>query len=93
LPPTATERRRTRDGEPFRRSDYQRKRWREQDLPMLGWRHRSVYDTKSTFITLVIEDGADPTIIGVRDPGLPRQSAARSTATISVRTGSRRAPK
>jgi hypothetical protein len=30
---------------------------------LLGWRGRSLYDTKSTFITLAIEDGADPAII------------------------------
>jgi hypothetical protein len=32
-------------------------------LPMLGWRDRSLYDTKSTFITLAIDDGADPAVI------------------------------
>lgn len=30
---------------------------------MLGWRGRSLYDTKSTFITLAIEDGADRAVI------------------------------
>jgi integrase len=61
LPPAVKRTKRT--GERFRGWDYTGKRWREEDEPMLGWRHRSVYDTKSTFITLAIEDGADPTII------------------------------
>ena len=34
--------------------------WRERDLPMLEWRERELYATKSTFITLCIEDGAKP---------------------------------
>ncbi len=61
LPPDVKRTRRT--GERFRGWDYTGKKWREKDLPLLGWRARSVYDTKSTFITLAIEDGADPTII------------------------------
>jgi hypothetical protein len=28
-------------------------------MPLLGWRYREPYLTKSTFITLVIEDGAN----------------------------------
>jgi integrase len=63
LPPATVEARTRRSGEPFRGYDYSGKRWRETDLPMLGWRSRSLYDTKSTFITLSIEDGADPTIL------------------------------
>ena len=39
------------------------RRWRELDLPMLGWRDRSYSDMRSTFITLAIEDGADPAIL------------------------------
>ena len=37
--------------------------WRETDLPALGWRHRRHYDTRASFITLAIEDGADPEIL------------------------------
>ncbi len=37
--------------------DYNGKRWRETDLPMLGWRYREPYATNTAFITLVIEDG------------------------------------
>lgn len=66
LPPDAAARRRTRTGEPFRGHDYSGKRWREEDLPALGWRHRQHYDMKSTFISLVLEDGADPEIIESR---------------------------
>lgn len=64
LPPDVKRTKRT--GERFRGWDYTGKKWREKDLPLLGWRHRSVYDTKSTFITLAIEDGADPDIIRER---------------------------
>jgi integrase len=52
-----------RKGERFRGWDYTGRRWREIDLPALGWRHRSVYDTRATFITLALEDGADRDII------------------------------
>ena len=61
LPPETITRQTKRAGsEPHRGYDYSGKRWREVDLPMLGWRYRSLYDTKSTFITLAIDDGADP---------------------------------
>jgi hypothetical protein len=30
---------------------------------MLGWRYRELYATKSTFITLALEDGADSEIL------------------------------
>jgi len=66
LPPAAAERRRSRGGEPFRGHDYSGKRWREADLPALGWRHRRHYDMRATFITLAIEDGADPEILETR---------------------------
>ncbi len=52
-----------RTGDRFRGWDYTGRRWREIDLPTLGWRARSVYDTKSTYITLSIEDGANPDVI------------------------------
>ncbi len=63
LPPDAAAIRRTRDGEPIRTGDYMGKAWRERDLKMLGWRARELYATKSTFITLAIDDGARPEII------------------------------
>lgn len=64
LPPHVKRTKRT--GERFRGWDYSGKRWREEDEPLLGWRHRSVYDTKSTFITLAIDDGAKRDIIRER---------------------------
>jgi len=63
LPPDAIARRRRRTGDGFRGHDYSGKKWREHDLPLLGWRYREPYATKSTFITLVIEDGAKPDVI------------------------------
>jgi integrase len=65
LPPEAAARRRNRKGEPFRSHDYSGKRWRDEDLPALGWRHRQHYDMKATFITLVVEDGADENVIRI----------------------------
>lgn len=64
LPPDVRRTRRT--GERFRGYDYTGKRWREIDEVALGWRHRSVYDTRATFITLALEDGADPEVIEQR---------------------------
>ncbi|MDX2093934.1 MAG: hypothetical protein SFX73_39235 [Kofleriaceae bacterium] len=72
LPPEAAARRRSREGEPFRGHDYSGKRWREEDLPALrevqpnAWRHRRHYDMRATFITLALEDGADPHVIETR---------------------------
>lgn len=64
LPPDAAERRRSRVSlEPFRGANYSGLLWRETDLPALGWRHRRHYDMRATFITLAIEDGADPEIL------------------------------
>lgn len=65
LPPDVADRRRTRKGEPFRSHDWSGKRWRE-DLPMLGLRHRRGHDARATFITLALEDGADPHVIETR---------------------------
>ncbi len=60
----------------FRGFEYTGRRWRELDLPALGWRHRSVYDTRSTFITLAVEDGCDPAILRDRVTHTkPRRSA------------------
>jgi hypothetical protein len=53
-------------GEPFRGHDDSGRPWREEDLPALGWRHRRHYDMRATFITLAIEDGADPEILETR---------------------------
>ena len=66
LPPEAVARRRTRTGDAFRGYDYSGKRWREADLPALGWRHRRHYDMRATFITLALDDGADAHIIETR---------------------------
>jgi integrase len=63
LPPDAALRRRSCHGEPYRPNDYSGARWRDRDLPALGWRHRRHYDMRATFITLAIEDGADPDVI------------------------------
>jgi hypothetical protein len=35
-------------------------------LPALGWRHRRHYDMRATFITLAIDDGADPDVLETR---------------------------
>src|SRR5512140_1811322 len=66
LPPDAAERRTKRKGEPFRTTYYSGRCWREDDLPALGWRHRRHYDMRATFITLAIEDGADPDVLETR---------------------------
>lgn len=64
LPPDVKRVKRT--GDRFRGWDYTGRRWREIDLPALGWRKRSVYDTRATFVTLILEDGADAEIIEQR---------------------------
>ncbi|NVB81781.1 MAG: hypothetical protein HOV81_25525 [Kofleriaceae bacterium] len=64
LPPDVKRTKRT--GERFRGWDYTGRRWREIDLAALGWRSRSVYDTRATFITLALEDGANRDIIRSR---------------------------
>lgn len=66
LPPDAAERRTKRRGEPFRTTYYSFKCWSKDDLPALGWRPRRHYDMRATFITLAIDDGADPDIIETR---------------------------
>src|SRR4029079_12430491 len=66
LPPGVAERRTKRKGEPFRTTYYLGKCWREDDLPALGWRHRRHYDMRATFITLAIDDGADPDVLETR---------------------------
>jgi hypothetical protein len=76
LPPEHAARRRSRDGEPFRGHDYSGKRWREADLPALGRRHRQHYDMRATFITLALEDGADPEVIESRVTHTKRSRSA-----------------
>lgn len=74
LPPDVKRTKRT--GERFRGWDYTGRRWRELDLPALGFRHRSVYDTRATFITLVVEDGASRDIIRDRVTHVPAKRTA-----------------
>lgn len=99
LPPETAERRTRRTGDPFRGWDYTGRRWREVDLPMLGWRHRSVYDTRATFITLAVEDGANRDILRERvthtkarrtafdgyDRGLHWEETCREVAKLRIR--------
>jgi integrase len=67
MPPADAAQRTTRvDDEPFRTAYYSARRWREDDLPALGWRHRRHYDMRASFITLALEDGADPHVIETR---------------------------
>jgi len=63
LPPAAVKRRRKRTGEAFRGSDYLGRLWLRTDLPALGLRPRELYATKSTFVTLALDDGADAHVI------------------------------
>ena len=66
LPPADAANRTSRDGEAVRTGDYAARRWRDDDLAMLGWRHRRLYDGKATMITLALDDGADETLIRER---------------------------
>ena len=66
FPPDAAERRYKRKGEPFRTTYYSGKCWSKYDLAALGWRHRRHYDMCATFITLAIDDGADPDVLETR---------------------------
>jgi hypothetical protein len=66
LPPDPAERRYKRKGEPFRTTYYSGKCWSKYDLAALGWRHRRHYDMRATFITLAIDDGADPDVLETR---------------------------
>lgn len=64
LPPAdAAARTKRRDAEPFRTSYYAGRRWRDDDLPALGWRDRRHYDMRATFVTLALDDGADEDVI------------------------------
>ncbi len=80
LPPDVAARRYRRKGEPFRGYDYDGLRWREDDLPALGLRHRRGHDMRATFITLALEDGADPHVIETRVTHA-RSSGSRSAFT------------
>ncbi len=66
LPPADAANRTKREGEAVRTGDYAARRWRDDDLGMLGWRHRRLYDGKATMITLALDDGADETLIKER---------------------------
>lgn len=55
-----------RTGERFRGWDYTGRRWRDEDAKIIGGHQRSVYDTRATFITLVLEDGGNREIIRSR---------------------------
>lgn len=66
LPPADASARTRKMGEAFRPDYYSRRRWVDEDLPALGWRHRRHYDTRATFITLALEDGADRATIETR---------------------------
>lgn len=63
LPPADADARTHKTGEPFRPDYYMRRRWVEVDLVELGWRHRRHYDTRATFVTLAVDDGASAQII------------------------------
>lgn len=66
LPPADAAARTRKCGEPYRPDYYSRRRWVDEDLPALGWRHRRHYDTRATFITLALEDGADRATLETR---------------------------
>ena len=55
-----------RKGERFRGYDFTGRRWREIDAKIVGGHQRSVYDTRATFITLMLEDGANRDILRTR---------------------------
>lgn len=63
LPPADAAARTHKTGEAFRPDYYMRRRWVESDLVELGWRHRRHYDTRATFVTLAVNDGAKAAII------------------------------
>ncbi len=77
LPPAdAHARTRRRETEPFRTEYYAGRRWRDEDLPALGWRTRRHYDMRATFVTLILDDGADEHIIESRITHTKRPSGA-----------------
>jgi hypothetical protein len=45
-------------------------------LSLLGWRHRRHYDTRATFITIALEDGADREVIETRITHTKRSTSA-----------------
>ncbi|MDB4952621.1 MAG: Mx8p12A [Myxococcales bacterium] len=49
-------------GDSHRDSDYSYKRWC-RDLKALGLRHRRAHDARATFVTLALDDGADPNVV------------------------------
>jgi len=61
--------------EPLRADYYSRSCWVDIDLPALNWRHRRHYDVRATFVTLALDDGADPYIIETRVTHTKRSSS------------------
>jgi integrase len=74
LAPEAKARRR-RFHEDLRDHHYAYKLWK-QDVAALGLRHRRGHDARATFITLALDDGADPRIIEERVTHTKRQRGA-----------------
>lgn len=63
LPPAdAAARTKRHESEPFRTTYYSGRRWHD-DLAALEWRGRRHYDMRATFVTLMLDDGADVDII------------------------------
>jgi hypothetical protein len=50
-----------------------------------GWRYRELYDCKSTFITLVLDDGADESIIRDRVTHAKRQRGAFDAEVVKLK--------
>ncbi len=63
MPPADAAARTNKSGEGFRPDYYSRRRWLDEDLPALGWRHRRHYDTRATFISIAVDDGSDANVI------------------------------
>jgi integrase len=77
IPPADAAQRTSRRGdEPFRTCYDSARRWTEDDLAALKWRHRRHYDMRATFITLALEDGADPFVIETRVTHTKRSRSA-----------------
>jgi hypothetical protein len=58
--------------------------------PMLGWRYREPYATKSTFISLILEDGADDEIIDSRVTHTSKLGEPSTGTTAPTRRSGRR---
>jgi integrase len=62
LPPEHQKRRRKERNSSNRDSDYSYKRW-QADLATLELRPRRAHDARATFVTLCLDDGADPGVV------------------------------